>query len=80
MNAIEHGHGRTEFEVDAAISGDAVDVTVRDQGHWRSPRPANPGGRGLDMMRELMDAVEVTPADDGTLVRMRRSVKREVPS
>jgi hypothetical protein len=32
------------------------------------------------MMRELMDAVEVTPADNGTLVRMRRSVKREVPT
>jgi anti-sigma regulatory factor (Ser/Thr protein kinase) len=76
MNAIEHARGRTDFEVDAAISGDDVDVTVRDQGRWRSPRPSGVGGRGLDMMRELMDAVEVTPADGGTLVHMRRSVKR----
>jgi serine phosphatase RsbU (regulator of sigma subunit)/anti-sigma regulatory factor (Ser/Thr protein kinase) len=79
MNAIEHAHGRTDFEVDAAISGDEVDVTVRDQGRWRAPRPVGVGGRGLDMMRELMDAVEVTPADNGTLVRMRRSVKLEAP-
>jgi anti-sigma regulatory factor (Ser/Thr protein kinase) len=80
MNAIEHGHGRTLFEVDAAISDDAVDVTVRDQGRWRAPRAPSAAGRGLDMMRELMDAVEVTPADDGTLVRMRRSVQRGSPT
>jgi serine phosphatase RsbU (regulator of sigma subunit)/anti-sigma regulatory factor (Ser/Thr protein kinase) len=76
MNAIEHARGRSAFEVHAEIAGDEVGVTVRDQGCWRAPRAAGGGGRGLDMMRELMDAVEVRPAEDGTLVRMRRSVER----
>jgi anti-sigma regulatory factor (Ser/Thr protein kinase) len=76
MNAIEHAHGRTAFEVDAEITGHEVGVTVRDRGRWRAPRHSGGGGRGLDMMRELMDDVEVTPAEDGTLVRMRRFVQR----
>src|SRR4051794_3259903 len=76
MNAIEHAHGRSAFEVDADISDDEVDVTVRDRGRWRAPRESGHGGRGLDMMRELMDAVEGTQGDDGTIVHMRRSVER----
>jgi len=76
MNAIEHAHGRSDFEVDAEISDDEVGVTVRDRGRWRAPRESVGGGRGLDMMRELMDAVEVTQGADGTTVRMRRSVER----
>lgn len=77
MNAIEHAHGRSDFEVDAAISDEfEVDVSVRDRGSWREPRETGGGGRGLEMMRELMDAVEVTQGADGTTVRMRRSVER----
>jgi hypothetical protein len=29
------------------------------------------------MMRSLMDEVEVTPAADGTTVRLRRAIRRE---
>jgi serine phosphatase RsbU (regulator of sigma subunit)/anti-sigma regulatory factor (Ser/Thr protein kinase) len=80
MNAIEHADGRHQFEVDALIAGEEVDVTVRDRGRWREPTtPAGgaAGGRGLDMMRSFMDEVEVTPGAEGTVVRMRRAVKRE---
>ena len=78
MNAIEHGFGGSPptFELDARLEGDTVDVTVRDGGEWRPVR--GPGdGRGLDMMRALMDDVEVTPSADGTTVRLRRSVRPE---
>jgi anti-sigma regulatory factor (Ser/Thr protein kinase) len=75
MNAIEHAGARGTFSVDAAIDDDGVRVTVRDHGHWRTPR-GDLGGRGIEMMRALMDVVEVTPQDDGTTVRLRRSLAR----
>jgi anti-sigma regulatory factor (Ser/Thr protein kinase) len=83
MNAIEHSGVDGSFVVDAALGDDIVDVTVRDQGRWRPARGVSArdggGGLGLDMMRELMDLVEVTPADGGTTVWLRRSVSRGVP-
>ena len=79
MNAIEHGFGpgNPGFEVSAELAGDAVDIVVRDHGHWREPRSED--GRGLEMMRSLMDAVEVTPGEGGTTVHLRRAVRREPP-
>ena len=78
MNAIEHGFGAGApgFEIDAEIDGDAVDIVVRDHGHWREPR-AFRAGRGIDMMRSLMDEVDVTASSEGTTVRLRRAVHRE---
>lgn len=75
MNAIEHAGATGEFEVEAVLDDDLVAVTVRDHGRWRAPRGGS-GGRGIDMMRELMDLVEVTSEDDGTTVRLHRSLSR----
>jgi anti-sigma regulatory factor (Ser/Thr protein kinase) len=78
MNAIEHGFGGPSagFELDAELTGSQVDIVVRDRGKWRSPR-APEDGRGLPMMRALMDDVEVTTGPDGTTVRLRRAVRRD---
>jgi anti-sigma regulatory factor (Ser/Thr protein kinase) len=76
MNAIEHGFGTPGFEVHAEFGDDEVDIVVRDHGRWREPH-ATREGRGIDMMRSLMDEVEVTPTDDGTTVRLRRAVRRD---
>jgi anti-sigma regulatory factor (Ser/Thr protein kinase) len=78
MNAIEHGFGgpATAFELDAELTGSEVAVVVRDSGQWRSPRA--PGdGRGLPMMRALMDDVDITTGPDGTTVRLSRAVRRD---
>lgn len=80
MNAIEHGFGPgAGFEVRGELADDAVDIVVHDHGHWREPRGAG-DGRGIAMMRSLMDEVEVTPGDAGTTVRLRRRFHREPPS
>jgi anti-sigma regulatory factor (Ser/Thr protein kinase) len=77
MNAIEHGFGRGGgFALDAELDGGEVDITVRDHGRWRDPSTLA-DGRGLEMMRALMDEVEVTPGPDGTVVHMRRDVRRD---
>jgi PAS domain S-box-containing protein len=78
-NAIEHayGPGDAEFDVLVALRRGEIDVTVSDAGTWREPRPrAGEGegsrGRGLTIIRGLMDEVDVIPSERGTTVRMRR--------
>jgi len=57
------------------VDGDEVDITVTDHGSWRDKSPERGGGRGLVLMRELMDEVEVTRAEEGTTVRMKRRLR-----
>jgi PAS domain S-box-containing protein len=81
-NAIEHGGsiaGGPPFEVTGEIAGDEVEIVVRDFGGWRE-RQRSEGGRGLVLMRALMDSVEVDPGPDGTTVRMRRRIGAGVPA
>ena len=72
-NAIEHGGAsvRSPFEVAGRLRGREVDITVTDYGSWRSER-SDDQGRGLTLMRALMDSVEITPGPKGTTVRMTR--------
>jgi anti-sigma regulatory factor (Ser/Thr protein kinase) len=75
-NAIEHAGagGEAEFEVSGQVEGPAVRITIRDYGAWRAPREGDQG-RGLSLMRALMDTVEVTPTPEGTTVRLERTLK-----
>jgi GAF domain-containing protein/anti-sigma regulatory factor (Ser/Thr protein kinase) len=77
-NAVEHayGPGEAEFELIAQLDGRDVAVSVRDSGRWREPRGAH-RGRGLSMMQELMDQVEVESGAAGTVIRMRRAAGEE---
>ena|GEM_PF-966615 len=76
-NAIEHGGAVTSgipFTVCGRMDGDgAVEVTVRDSGSWRKGTRSE-GGRGIILMRALMDDVDVDAGPEGTVVSMRRRV------
>src|SRR3954454_2308986 len=76
-NAIEHayGPGGASFAVDADHHDGVITVTVRDRGHWRAPRGTH-RGRGLKMMRALMESVDVEHAEHGTTVVLRRRIGR----
>jgi anti-sigma regulatory factor (Ser/Thr protein kinase) len=80
-NAIEHAGagGGTPFEVVGTISDGEVDITVRDYGAWRAPRDGDQG-RGLSLMRALMDSVELAPGQQGTSVRLRRRLNGDEPA
>ena len=72
-NAIEHagtGNG-ARVEVSGRRDGPEVELSVRDHGSWRSER-ADDHGRGLVLMRTLMDTVAVEPRAEGTTVSLRR--------
>jgi anti-sigma regulatory factor (Ser/Thr protein kinase) len=79
-NAVEHayGPGDAAFDVELSYADRAVTVEVRDRGRWREARGTH-RGRGLPMMRALMDDVEVRPAEAGTTVVLRRSLARRRP-
>jgi PAS domain S-box-containing protein len=72
-NAIEHAgmSGDSRFEVSGSRDGREVEIAVRDRGSWREERPGD-HGRGLDLMRTLMDTVAVEPGSGGTTVSLRR--------
>ena len=75
-NAVEHayGPGHAHFEVDAEHREARIRVTVRDEGRWRPPRGSH-RGRGLPLMRALMESVEVEHSDEGTVVVLERSLQ-----
>jgi PAS domain S-box-containing protein len=70
-NAIEHSGAAGNFEISGRVGAGEIELTVRDRGHWRQPREGDQG-RGLSLMRALMDTVEVMPSPGGTTVRLRR--------
>jgi GAF domain-containing protein/anti-sigma regulatory factor (Ser/Thr protein kinase) len=74
-NAVEHayGPGHAHFEVDAEHREARIRVTVRDQGRWRPPRGSH-RGRGLPLMRALMETVDVEHSHDGTVVVLERTL------
>jgi anti-sigma regulatory factor (Ser/Thr protein kinase) len=80
-NAIEHagtGNG-TGFAVSGRRQGDEIEIEVRDHGSWRREREDD-HGRGIDLMRTLMDTVAVEPGPKGTTVSLRRRLgAREAP-
>jgi serine phosphatase RsbU (regulator of sigma subunit)/anti-sigma regulatory factor (Ser/Thr protein kinase) len=75
-NAVEHAYGPADakFRVRARSEAGEVTVEVRDRGAWRDQRDPR-RGRGLAVMRELMDDVSVNSDDEGTNVRLRRRLR-----
>jgi anti-sigma regulatory factor (Ser/Thr protein kinase) len=75
-NAVEHPRraARQLVEVEAALEGGELELRVRDFGSWlqRSGSPLR--GRGLDMIRALMDSLDLERAPQGTELVMRRSI------
>jgi len=74
-NALVHGAGAVELRI--WRDGDRVICEVSDHGCLedplagrRRPLPDWPGGRGVWLMNQLCDLVELRPIDGGTVVRL----------
>jgi anti-sigma regulatory factor (Ser/Thr protein kinase) len=63
-------------EIEGALERDLVQISVRDRGRWRPRATDGLGGRGIAVIRELMDSVEVDVNGEGTVIRMTRRVAR----
>jgi anti-sigma regulatory factor (Ser/Thr protein kinase) len=75
-NAVEHPVSRrsASVEVDGALNRGELVLSVRDAGGWRDPPAPGDRGRGLPIMRLLVDGVDVVRSSDGTEVRLTRRV------
>jgi serine/threonine-protein kinase RsbW len=75
-NAIEHGYRDATGPV--TLTGDVIEgdlrISVEDRGDWRTADPDPARGRGLPLMRTLMDVVEIERLDPGTRVVLSRRV------
>ena len=76
-NVVEHAYTAPggQVEVEATIRQGLARIVVRDRGRWRPSRPDD-GGRGLLLMRELIDKVDVVSGPDGTEVQLSHRVGR----
>ena len=74
-NAIAHAYppGEASYVVEGRSHDGEIELRVRDFGSWRAPR-AGSQGRGLTLIEELMDDVEIERGSPGTTVRMRLAI------
>ncbi|HEV2878145.1 MAG TPA: SpoIIE family protein phosphatase [Candidatus Eremiobacteraceae bacterium] len=74
-NVIEHAYGIDQgpLYVMAFRDKNELVVKVSDHGQWRTKQKAG-SGRGLPLMRALMNAVEVEHGEKGTTVQLRMSL------
>jgi serine phosphatase RsbU (regulator of sigma subunit)/anti-sigma regulatory factor (Ser/Thr protein kinase) len=74
-NAVAHAYppGEASYVLEAVRTEGGVEVTVRDFGAWRAPRSGS-RGRGLKLIDQLMEDVEVDRGATGTTVRMGRAL------
>lgn len=82
-NALQHAYPRTGGPVTLTAQRadeEVVVVEVSDEGVWR-PAPADPGwrGRGLMVMRQLADQIQLSRRRRGTTVRLRWHHPRAQP-
>ena len=86
-NACRHGRsetGRSELRVRCALDGPNLVVTVADDGPGYAPPPSSyelpdtfaSGGRGLFLMKAMMDDVAVEASPEGTVVTLMKRLSR----
>lgn len=75
-NAIAHAYppGEAHFAVRASRESAEITIEVADYGAWRPPRGGS-GGRGLALIEQLTDSLEIDRGIAGTTVRIRRRMK-----
>ncbi|MEV8371120.1 SpoIIE family protein phosphatase [Kribbella sp. NPDC056861] len=78
-NAMEHGCGldpAQRIQVSGSVTADDIQLKVADGGRWRQPRPVEDiqRGRGLALMRGLVNRVTVTTGTAGTTVNLQTRI------
>jgi len=77
-NAVEHAYGCDGagiVTVMARIDGERLDIAVRDEGTWSDDHGQADRGRGLSIMRAIVDELTVGRENGATVLRMSRAVR-----
>lgn len=69
-NAIEHGYRNRPGTINIALRHDdaSLEIRVADNGEWREPPSDSSRGRGMLIMRSVMDEADIVSSQDGTEV------------
>ena len=75
-NAVRHAyaHEQGEAVLEIRLLDGQLSARVRDQGRWREPSASDERGRGILIMRGLMDSVHLHVTRHGTTVVLRKHV------
>jgi anti-sigma regulatory factor (Ser/Thr protein kinase) len=83
-NAAEHAYafdGTGSIRVDVRREDDGtLSASVTDEGTWREPVESPERGRGIKIIRALMEDVSIVSDARGTVVHMRRPTATGVPT
>ena len=76
-NSVEHAYTREigTVSLHVEVDGPAVRVQIEDAGRWRPAQREDERGRGIPMMRALMDRVEIRTDQSHTQIRMLSTQK-----
>jgi anti-sigma regulatory factor (Ser/Thr protein kinase) len=80
-NAIEHAYRGQDgtLRVRVVAADGLLHATIGDDGEWRDATPGGDRGRGILLMRSLMDSAEIETSASGTQVRLERRYVAEAP-
>lgn len=77
-NAVEHGYrcdGTSIVTVTGRLAGSQLELSVHDEGGWRESPGSTDRGRGLGIIRAIVDEMSVGRVAGATVVRMRTATK-----
>jgi serine phosphatase RsbU (regulator of sigma subunit)/anti-sigma regulatory factor (Ser/Thr protein kinase) len=80
MNVVQHAYTDELHQlvrVEGTRQHDHVLLTISDTGTWKEQSARSVGGRGLDIMRQLVQSVEVKHRLSGTSVILRQQIEAE---
>lgn len=74
-NAIQHAYGVDggDVHVHAYVERESIVVEISDKGKWRAARQDG-HGRGINLMRKLLDSVLIRTTGEGTTVELRLAI------
>jgi serine/threonine-protein kinase RsbW len=86
-NVVEHADGEDEYQIEVSVDGARCEIRVIDTGHGfdqalatEMPGHEAEGGRGLLLMRSLMDTLSFdSEPDTGTVVRLTKTLEFAAP-
>lgn len=81
-NAVEHAYPERPGIVRLRIVDDAgkLHATIEDDGRWKQAQKRDERGRGLPLMRALMDGVEIRINQSHTTIGLTLDWKSEIPA
>jgi anti-sigma regulatory factor (Ser/Thr protein kinase) len=79
-NAVEHAYQGSPgiVRVSARVVDGTFVVSVEDEGKWKPAQRREERGRGLPLMRALMDTVEIRTGQARTEIRLTMALPKEI--